>query len=86
MTITKERLEILQKIGKAHHWDKILEVGILKDEPVYQFCYSKTPKGAKLGYPHLYSFHSNKVYELSREQFYILLSQPLFRNGGKRIY
>ena len=67
---------------KSNGWDVVKEVETLNGKPVYLLTSSTIPKGAKTGFPHLFSINDTMdVYELTAEQTHALM---VSRNRQKR--
>ena len=72
----------LDSICKSNGWDAVREVETLNGKPVYLLTRSTIPKGAKTGFPHLFSINDTMdVYELTAEQTHTLM---VSRNRQKR--
>lgn len=74
-------LETLKIIGKSYGWDAIYEIAKFRGQPVYELRNSSIPKGAKTGYPHLYSLNEKiELYELDTTEIHeVIVSRNLFR-------
>ena len=82
--MSKRIIQKLRQIGKSNNWDIIEEISSLDGRPVFRLRNSKIQKGAKTGYPHLYSVsEKGEVFELSSEQIHEVI--VLYNGLCKRI-
>lgn len=72
----------LERIGAEHGWDVVSEVDTMDGKPVYLLTCSAIPRGAKTGFPHLFSVTDRgRVFELTTEQAHALMAS---RNRRQR--
>lgn len=64
----------LDKICTINGWDVVSEVDTMDGKPVYLLTCSAIPRGAKTGFPHLFSVTDRgRVFELTTEQVHSLM-------------